>query len=206
MIGNLHVDNLGPIDTADVSVKNLTIICGRNSVGKTYLSYTYYMLMQCLKREVSKSIKLPQSFNNELKDLGSETAVIRRNFQFSLEELNITQGSLNKAIKNASKDSTILKSLDLAEHCNGFRINASLNDSILGKIISSESEISLAGSIDITLSKVRDSDFIQIQIEKEDIKLVEEHDALRDVEFILKIFVTDFLLHLNIFPITSERT
>ncbi|EGR3116596.1 hypothetical protein DNH24_24155, partial [Vibrio parahaemolyticus] len=45
MISELKLRNVGPIKEATVPMKDLTIICGRNGVGKTYLSYSYFMFI-----------------------------------------------------------------------------------------------------------------------------------------------------------------
>lgn len=37
-----HFERIGPIDTADLELGDLTIIAGRNNTGKTYLVYTVY--------------------------------------------------------------------------------------------------------------------------------------------------------------------
>lgn len=42
------VANLGPIKTAEVTVAPLTIICGRNNTGKTYLTYSFFGLLDYL--------------------------------------------------------------------------------------------------------------------------------------------------------------
>jgi predicted ATPase len=34
--------NIGPINEAELEIKNLTIIAGANNTGKTYLVYTLY--------------------------------------------------------------------------------------------------------------------------------------------------------------------
>jgi hypothetical protein len=40
-----HFENLGAIDKADVELWPLTIICGRNNTGKTYISYAIHALL-----------------------------------------------------------------------------------------------------------------------------------------------------------------
>lgn len=36
------IKNLGPIKEANIELGDLTIICGKNNCGKTYLTYTLY--------------------------------------------------------------------------------------------------------------------------------------------------------------------
>lgn len=41
-------ENIGPVDTAEITLGDLTIIAGRNNTGKTYLAYALYgFLKQC---------------------------------------------------------------------------------------------------------------------------------------------------------------
>jgi predicted ATPase len=40
-----HFENLGAIKKADIEVGNLTVICGKNNTGKTYLSYAVWGLL-----------------------------------------------------------------------------------------------------------------------------------------------------------------
>lgn len=42
--------NIGYIDNGEVTLGDLTVICGRNNVGKTYLSYTIYGFLKHLRR------------------------------------------------------------------------------------------------------------------------------------------------------------
>lgn len=37
-----HFANIGPVETADLTLGNLTIVAGRNNTGKTYLTYALY--------------------------------------------------------------------------------------------------------------------------------------------------------------------
>lgn len=39
---NFKFENLGPIKSGNINVKDLTIICGENNTGKTYISYALY--------------------------------------------------------------------------------------------------------------------------------------------------------------------
>lgn len=43
------VNHLGPLESATLRIKNLTILCGRNNSGKTYLTYTLYSLLNHLR-------------------------------------------------------------------------------------------------------------------------------------------------------------
>lgn len=44
------IKNLGPIKEANIELGDLTIICGKNNCGKTYLTYTLYAFLHEIKR------------------------------------------------------------------------------------------------------------------------------------------------------------
>lgn len=46
--------NLGPLKEASIDLSPLTIICGRNNVGKTYISYKIYDSLKSLKNSIEK--------------------------------------------------------------------------------------------------------------------------------------------------------
>jgi hypothetical protein len=46
----LRIDNLGYIQKADICTRPLTIVCGKNNTGKTYLSYTIYGLLSFMRQ------------------------------------------------------------------------------------------------------------------------------------------------------------
>lgn len=53
-----QVENLGFIDKGEIELNNITVICGENNVGKTYLSYSiygfFYLLFQLVEFEVDE--------------------------------------------------------------------------------------------------------------------------------------------------------
>ena len=57
-------DNLGPIEHGEVELGKLTVFCGRNNTGKTYVSYLiygfYYYVKEMVDREIERSKGLYQ--------------------------------------------------------------------------------------------------------------------------------------------------
>lgn len=43
------ISNLGPIKSAEISPGELTVICGKNNTGKTYISYTFFGILDFIK-------------------------------------------------------------------------------------------------------------------------------------------------------------
>ncbi len=52
------LDNIGVIRHADMEIKDITIICGKNNTGKTYATYAYYGFLDFFKNELTNSIPL----------------------------------------------------------------------------------------------------------------------------------------------------
>ena len=51
------IKNLGPIKEADIELGDLTIICGKNNSGKTYLTYSIYSFLETLSSNIIFDIK-----------------------------------------------------------------------------------------------------------------------------------------------------
>ncbi|OQY01470.1 MAG: hypothetical protein B6I26_03845 [Desulfobacteraceae bacterium 4572_130] len=89
--------NIGPINKAELKLKDLTIIAGANNTGKTYLAYTLYGLLKLVKQPLFlvdkvKNKDLPFDLNlvvKEILDTGKSECII--------EDFNNT---IKKSIKN----------------------------------------------------------------------------------------------------------
>ena len=62
------IKNLGPIKAASIELGDLTIICGKNNTGKTYLTYALSNFLDTVSRNLS--IPLEDKFINELMQKG----------------------------------------------------------------------------------------------------------------------------------------
>lgn len=206
MIGELQLKDLGPIKSACVKFKNLTIICGRNGVGKTYLSYTYYMLMQSLRRNIYKAISIPNELNAYVLKSFSEGLTARKTFKFEISDFNLGVGSLEGCLKLAGNDRDILKSLDINDLGNKTKVNGFLEKTVYDRIHESSENIEFKSSVSIELYKKSKSDTIKIIIEKIGDESLDLSNVMTDFSFIIKIFFLDHVLKLNQFSITSERT
>ena len=54
------IKNLGPIKDANIEIGDLTIICGKNNCGKTYLSYTLFSLVDTIGANVGLELSKEQ--------------------------------------------------------------------------------------------------------------------------------------------------
>lgn len=83
---NFKFEDLGPIRSGDIDIKDLTIICGENNTGKTYISYTLYGFYKwfdsCFKNNIDankyiEKISNEKSYNINLEQLFNDIDNIR---------------------------------------------------------------------------------------------------------------------------------
>lgn len=60
-------ENLGALDTGEVEIADLTVICGKNNTGKTYLTYTLYGFLRTWQDFL---VDLPQIDTHKLRTTG----------------------------------------------------------------------------------------------------------------------------------------
>lgn len=68
--------NLGAIKQADLTLGDLTIICGKNNTGKTYVAYATYGFMDFWHNDLS--VDIPAKFVTEVMDKGSISVPIEQ--------------------------------------------------------------------------------------------------------------------------------
>lgn len=74
----LTIENLGALRHGEIELADLTIVCGENNTGKTYLTYTLYGLLQYLNSE-------PDFIgNNDCQELG------KSHFEINLVEAQVS--------------------------------------------------------------------------------------------------------------------
>ena len=82
--------NLGKLDEAEIEVKDLTIVCGENNTGKTYLLYAIYGFLSYLNNTVANPVTMSVLIGNrkvpQLRDFLDpcleqyKTSIIHRDF------------------------------------------------------------------------------------------------------------------------------
>ena len=63
----LSFENLGALDKGEIELADLTIVCGENNTGKTYVTYALYCLLKTWKRLIN--LHLTREFS-ELRQYG----------------------------------------------------------------------------------------------------------------------------------------
>ncbi|ELA7820562.1 ATP-binding protein [Vibrio alginolyticus] len=186
-------------------MKDLTIICGRNGVGKTYLSYSYYMLVNSLRSEIFKNIIIPKDLNSSVSQIASTRSPARKTLEYDFDEFNLGKTAILNALEAASDNDSIYESLDLSMS-HDMCITGSMGDDFFTKIKSSEADISLKGTVDIRVAKPKDTNTIRVVLSKESEEELDFDSIVNDLNFIVGIFFLEHIAHLSQFPITSERT
>lgn len=89
---NFNFENLGPIKSGSINIKDLTIICGENNTGKTYISYALYGFYKLFDKYFKDNIN-PDEYIREVPNT--------KNFEIDLNKLyqdidNIRTKALNQ--------------------------------------------------------------------------------------------------------------
>ncbi|RQO78394.1 hypothetical protein DBR44_01210 [Aquitalea sp. FJL05] len=80
---NIKFENLGPISSGEIELAPLTVICGRNNVGKTYVSHT----IACCLEKSSIIVELLNSLRNS--ELGPDNDIVKHfgNTKYDCEKI-----------------------------------------------------------------------------------------------------------------------
>jgi predicted ATP-binding protein involved in virulence len=90
--------NLGPVQKAELELGDLTIICGPNNTGKTYISYSIFGFFKTWSQFAD--FKIPNDFFSELAEKGNLKIDLRR---FEKNIPNIVSSVAKSYTKNLNK-------------------------------------------------------------------------------------------------------
>jgi predicted ATPase len=206
MISKLRVTNIGTIKRAEDEFKDLTIICGRNGVGKTYLSYTQYIIAKRFQYALAKSIYIPDSVRGAVHELAFEERS-RFKHTFSLEYLSEVFDTARNTLRSEQTKRRVLDALDLESKENS-TVEAFFNENPFSKVYeySGMSALRISDEGRIEVYKEADSYDLNITIQNTGEAAVDPESLLDDIQFIFSIFVIEEVLRIRLFAITSERT
>ncbi len=206
MIKKLEVEGLGPINNASVDFANLTIICGKNSVGKTYLSYTHYLLMGVFYQAFEDALTFPTlEAQCESIDL-NDADVVKAHFVLDVADINIDLDKITNEVN--SSDSAMLISNELKLYENSTQlltVNAIINDEYFAEICRAECRrryVARDFSFEIIKKKNDAKITIELLIKSNDLK----NEIYQDFEDLIKLFICQGCLNHLHQAITSERT
>ncbi len=93
---NFTFHHLGALDQGELALNDLTIICGENNIGKTYLTYALYGFLSTGHHYLE--IKISEYHFNMLKENGLVEIDLKK------EYLNQIEGLISEAIKSYKED------------------------------------------------------------------------------------------------------
>jgi hypothetical protein len=190
------IENLGPLKEASIELNKLTIICGENNTGKTYLSYAIYGF---IKRWVDLwNITISQESYKTLQENG-ELAI-------PLEEILPSKDEWESISSRYKRNLNILNlpAKELEETNLIFTPPKNLLEKLrLRKV---KGSIFLGIETEINIEKENDSAFLTIiLIKKGSNSNLERHALQRAVEIGLKRVISGSLFS-NVFILSAERT
>lgn len=205
MIKRLIIKNLGPIKEADILFGNLTIICGKNSVGKTYLSYTHYLLTSVFIDSFRSSIKYPELEawikSNYTDDFSKFT------FTLDVSEIKINTNKIINDLKSTQTAVFLANSLELnSTHLP--EIDVEIDNDFLDRVSKSQGGINaIISDTNVSIEKLADENSFRIDITRdESAPSTSNKKTIDDISNVLSYFICKRLLSHSQFAITSERT
>ena len=190
------IKNLGPIKEANIELGDLTIICGKNNCGKTYLTYTLYAFLHEIKRNFILS-DFADAFETCYKEGCSSLNIsyVKQNFNNSL--LNAMTGF----IKHIPELLAINPSTIVATQC-----LASLDDEEfeIFKKTASESKFQVTEKCSFSFKKEKESEKIDISLENTGYRLPRKENLRKLFNFVCSLFINKVFP--DVFSLTGERS
>lgn len=186
--------NIGLIEDSEITLNDLTIICGQNNTGKTYITYSIYGFLSMWKDIVD--FNLSNSYINELNDNG-----------FCSIELKDFNDSVKSVLENLSKNYASMLGNVFSVDDDWFTdssFNVEIDNFSLDLSLGFESTMTSSKKDVLQMRKNEDSDILEISIlntKKQLPRFILEqaiNKALGEIYF-SKYFKNPFI-------ITSERT
>ena len=193
---NFKLKNIGLIENSNISLNDITLICGQNNTGKTYITYSIYGFLAMWRELIDFNI--PKSFFEELDENGF---------------ISIDILSYKDDIKNILKDLSKTYTKNLS---NVFSVDDDWFTNSEFEINIDDFQIHLEDGLDSTLSSSK-KDILQIKKSKEnqflEISILDVKNNKKIPHFILEKGINSALGEIyfnkyfkNPFIITSERT
>ena len=151
---NFKLKNIGLIENSNISLNDITLICGQNNTGKTYITYSIYGFLAMWRELIDFNI--PKSFFEELDENGFISIDIlsyKDNIKNILKDLSKTY---TKNLSNVfSVDDDWFTNSDFEVTIDDFQIN--LEDGLDSTLSSSKKDI-------LQIKKSKESQFLEISI------------------------------------------
>lgn len=198
---------LGPIKEGSVTLAPFTIICGRNNVGKTYISHAIYACLLEVKKQlfsldpitVQSALKADREFGRDLSsDFDIQTVNIKNNIPSPKDISSKVNSELSKGgLAKFFNSESIFKELEI-----DFEFNLDMDDLIYRHPIHAKydfggTEVSchkLENSYDLILTFIKKNEIVKNEIGPSIVSIIAVNNALNS------------LVNLDSYIATSERT
>ena len=193
---SFKLQNIGLIENSEISLNDLTLICGQNNTGKTYITYSIYgflkMWRELINFNISKSI---------LEEL-DENGFARLNI---LDYEDQTTSILNKLSKRYTKNLSNVFSVD-DDWFKDSSFEVTIENYTINLDVELDSKLSSAKKDILQIKKEKDSEILEISTLGAKLNKQIPHFILEQgINSALgEIYFSDFFK--NPFIITSERT
>lgn len=192
--------NLGPIKDADIELGDLTIICGKNNCGKTYLTHSLYSFLATIQRSFVFQINEinAQYFDDCYKDAACSinTALIWEKFNTRLVD----------AMKNFKEEIPFFLTISPSALHNDLTISAIMEDCDYNKFkeIQRIAKFQVTEKCIIHVSKNAQSANLDINIENTGERLPRKENLRKMFNVVCSIFLNQIFP--DAFSLTGERS
>ena len=189
------IKNLGPIKEANIELGDLTIICGKNNRGKTYLTYSLYSFLDTMRENLVLDID-DQYFND-----------CCRNGSTLLDVKKIWQGynsTLKKTIEQFSEKIPVF--LALSQKQNDHSVFAAMDENDLDIFVAKgiKAKFQVTEKCTFIIEKKKDASVLKITLENTGERLPKKSNLKKMFQMACSLFINDIIP--DTFSLTSERT
>lgn len=188
----IKISELGSIKKAELRLKDLTVICGPNNTGKTYLSYTVYSVLKNIVETLGPDF-LDKYHDDILKNK-------RAKIPYSECEKSISDAMVSVGSKFANNIHRYFSVSSRYFESTNMQVSISMDD-VFDKAFDSSVEVNGDEIIAITKKKEEDFFYIQLNIENDDFPDFVIFELITNA--ITKFFMANFVSKVNIQ--TAER-
>lgn len=149
-----QISNLGPIGSAEIEPAPLTIICGKNNTGKTYVSYSYFGFVDYLRD--GEGLELTEKLYEDLVKQG----VVHI-------DLGFTQDFYDEFFKNASEHFSLMLPIVFAADSSHFKRSSVKVDVGADEIVPKATfrrELTAGSAFSLQLNKSKESNSLTVTL------------------------------------------
>ncbi|MDJ0730879.1 MAG: AAA family ATPase [Crocosphaera sp.] len=202
-----EISNLGYIKQAEIELGDLTIICGKNNTGKTYVNYAIYGFLKSCKLNLDFEIEIENEFN-ELLEQGSvkiDLSEHKNKLINSVTKFSKSYSNFLPQIFNINEE--LLQQASFAVKINNYDLESCETDTKTSLITAG---LNIRHELNLKIHKRKGSNLLEIVLLDNNLRSASSYNleiAKKDINkssFLRKIIASSYFP--NPFIITSERT